>query len=390
MTKTHKLVPCAHYDVERIESWLTDMATEGLHMVKEPVFCGFFAFEEGDPKDVRYRLEPKQAVIDNEKPDADANALYAEYSWEYVTDYGLFYIYRSVTPDAREMNTDPQVQAVAMKGIFKQLVGPLLICIMTLRNGISRITGGIMRFFVTFGITYAGGYFLVIFGAAVLTLIRLVHLLRMRQRLKNDLPLDHSKPWRQHAFFSRLSKFVGWGFYIFILVVMLTQCTQQFTDNLQIGQYTDDPPFVTIADLSPMGNYTLHNGDVYNTVAVDKSFLAPLYMEWHEDADVTLPDGSTVGGRLHVIYYEVRTPWIAKKLAKEFYKRAQGAYAYRPWDTPELDVDYAIAYTAQNSGHPIIIIQHGNIIVQGYIDVFDDTGYNYLTEWATQMAEMMK
>lgn len=390
MKKTHKLVPCAHYDVERIESWLTDMAAEGLHMVKEPVFCGFFAFERGDPKDVRYRLEPKQAVIDNEKPDADANALYAEYGWEYITDYGLFYIYRSVSPDAREMNTDPQVQAVAMKGIFKQLIGPLLICIMTLRNGVSRITGGIVRFFVTFGITYAGGYFLVIFGAAVLTIIRLVHLLRLRQKLKNDIPLDHKKPWRKQAFFSRLSKFIGWGFYIFILVVMLTQCTQGFTDNLQIGQYTDDPPFITISDLHSDGSYTLNNGDVYNTVAVDESFLAPVYMEWHEDANIVAPDGKVIGGRLDVIYYKTRTPWLAEALAKEFYKRAQGAYAFGPWETPELDIDYAVAYTAQSSGYPTIIMQHGNVMVQGYIDIFDEAGANYLTEWATKMAEQMK
>ena len=390
MKKTHKLVPCAHYDVERIESWLTDMASQGLHLEKEPTFMGFFPFAKGEPRDVRYRLEPKQAVIDNEKPDMDAEALYREYGWEYVTDYGLFYIYRSVTPDAREMNTDPQVQALAMKGIFKQLIGPLFICILALRNSISRITGGVVRFFVTFGITYAGGYFLVIFASAVLTLIRLVHLLRVHQKLKNDIPLDHSKPWRKQALFSRLSKFVGWGFYIFILVVMLTQCTQGFGSDLQIGQYTEDPPFVTISDLCPQGSYTLHNGDVYNTVTVDESFLAPLYMEWHEDADVLAPDGSTVVGRLDVIYYEAQNTWLAEQLAKEFYKRAQGAYAFGPWETPELDIDYAIAYTAQNSGHPTIIMQQGNVMVQGYIDIFDDTGYNYLTEWATQMADMLK
>lgn len=390
MKKIHRLVPCPHYDVERIESWLTDMAAEGFHLEKEPTFMGFFPFIKDEPRDVRYRLEPKQTIIDNEKPDMDANALYAEYGWEFVTDYGLFYIYRSVTPDAREMNTDPQVQALAMKGIFKQLIMPLLICILGLRNSIFRITGGIVRFFVSFGIAYAGGYFLVIFGAAVLTLIRFVHLLKLRQKLNNDIPLDHHKPWRKQAFFSRLSKFIGWGFYVLILLMMLTRCTLGFTDNLQIGQYTDDPPFVTIADLCPDGSYTLNNGDVYNTVSVDESFLAPLYMEWHEDADVVASDGKTIGGRLDVIYYETKTSWLAEQLAKEFYKKAQGAYAFIPWETPDIDVDYIIAYTAQNSGHPTVIMQQGNIFVQGYIDIFDNTGYNYLNEWATQMARMME
>ena len=53
-------------------------------------------------------------------------------------------------------------------------------------------------------------------------------------------------------------------------------------------------------------------------------------------------------------------------------------------------MDYIIAYTTLNSGHPNIIMQQGNMMVQGYIDIFDDTGYNYLTEWATQMAQMME
>ena len=136
--------------------------------------------------------------------------------------------------------------------------------------------------------------------------------------------------------------------------------------------------------------YTLHNGDVFNTVTMDESFLAPLYMEWHEDADVLAPDGSTVGGRLDVIYYETKNAWLAEQLAREFYKRALGAYAFGPWETPELDIDYAFAYTAQNSGYPTIIMQQGNVMVQGYIDIFDNAGYNYLTEWATQMADMLK
>lgn len=388
--KYHRLAPCPHYDVERIESWLTDMASEGFHLEMEPTFMGFFAFTKGEPKDVRYRLEPKQTIIDNEKPDVDAKALYAEYGWEFVIDYGLFFIYRSVSPDAREMNTDPQVQAVAMKGAFKQLILPLIVCIISFRNSMTNIFSEPIRYLVTHGIVYTVGFFLVMVGAAVLTLVRFSHLLQLRQKLKKDIPLDHRKPWRKRAFFSRFAKISGWTFYVLILVVMLTQCAHLATNNLQIGTYTGEPPFVTIADLCPEGSYTLYNGDVYNTVEVDESYLAPVYMEWHEDADITTPDGGTVGGRLDVIYYETKAPWLAEGLAREFYKRAQGAYAFGPWETPDVDVDYAIAYTAQNSGHPTIIMQHGNIFVQGYIDIFDDAGADYLDQWARQMAEMMK
>lgn len=390
--KYHRLAPCPHYDVERIESWLTDMASEGFHLEKEPTFMGFFAFTKGEPKNVRYRLEPKQSMAeeDSEKPDHEAQALYAEYGWEFVAAYGLFYIYRSVSPDAREMNTDPQVQAVAMKGAFKQLILPLIVCILSFRNSMTRLFSEPIRYLVTQGIVYTAGFFLVMVGAAVLTLVRFTHLIHLRQKLKNDIPLDHKKPWRKRAFFSRFVKVFGWSFYVFILVVILTHCASSFEDDHKIGEYTTDPPFVTIADLAPDGNYTLNNGDVGGTVVEQDSYLAPLYMEWHEDATVVTPDGRTIDGRLDVIYYETKAPWIAEGLAKEFYKRAQGAYAFGPWETPDVDVDYAIAYTAQNSGHPTIIMQHGNIFIQGYIDIFDDAGSVCLDQWARQMAEMMK
>lgn len=50
MKKIHKLAPCPHYDVERIESWLTDMASEGFHLEKEPIFMGFFPLSKGNPR----------------------------------------------------------------------------------------------------------------------------------------------------------------------------------------------------------------------------------------------------------------------------------------------------------------------------------------------------
>lgn len=391
MKKIHKLLPCSHWDVERIESWLTDMAAEGLHMVKEPVFCGFFAFEKGLPGNVRYRLEPKQTLIDNEKPDADTKELCEEYGWEFVTDYGLFYIYRSLTPDAREMNTDPQVQAMAMKGAFKQLILPSLVILMSLRNSLHRLNEPI-QILVSFGIVYTAGYYLVMLSVAVLTAIRLAHLLQLRRKLTHDIPMDHNKPWRKQAFFSRFGKVFGWSFYIFILIVMLTRCSQNFTESVQIGQYEDDPPFVTVSDLCPEGEYQLHNGEVYNTVDMGETYLAPLYMEWHEEADVTTPDGKIISGSLDVIYYELKTPWLAEELAKEFYRKAQKTHGFTPWEdpAPAMDVDYIIAYTVQNAGYPTVIMQKDHIVIQGRINISDETGYNYLAEWATQMAEIMK
>lgn len=385
----HRLVPCPHYDVERIESWLTDMASEGLHLEKETSFMGFLAFTRGEPLDVRYRLEPKQKLDDTEKPDHAAQVLYEEYGWEFVADYGIFYIYRALSPDARELNTDPQVQGVSMKAVNRRLILPLIVCILSFRDAMTSIFSEPVRYLVNNGIVYTVGFFLVMMGALYLTVTRLAYFIRLRKKLKDNIPLNHKMPWRKGAFFQRFIKVFDTVFYFAILTVMLTQCTANISNSLQIGAYTGDPSFVTIADLCPEGEYILYNGDTYNTVILEEKYLAPVYMEWHELADVITPEGETIGGRLDVIYYETKSPWIAENLAKEFYERAQGAYAFDSWETPELNVDYAIAYTALNSDYPTIIMQHGNVFVQGYIDIFDENGKNMLEQWAQQMAASM-
>ena len=259
MKKIHRLAPCAHYDVERIESWLTDMASQGFHLMKEPAFMGFFAFEKGTGAEVRYRLEPKQKLSDGKKPDWEQRAMFRDYGWEFVTDYSLFYIYRALSPEAAELNTDPKVQAVSMKGALKQLILPLLIVIHVFCNAITDIFTQPVRHLLNFGIVYTAGYFLVMAGAMCMTLVRLNHFFRLWRKLKKNIPLDHRKPWRKTAFLNRFLKAAEWIFYFLIFGVILAQCTNSMTGNLRLSDYSEDPPFITIGDLCPEGDYTLHN-----------------------------------------------------------------------------------------------------------------------------------
>ena len=52
----YRLSPCPFYDVERTESWLQDMAQNGLFLEKDGIGCGLACFQRGEPKEVHYRL----------------------------------------------------------------------------------------------------------------------------------------------------------------------------------------------------------------------------------------------------------------------------------------------------------------------------------------------
>ena len=72
-----------------------------------------------------YRLEALQKTgslfRDVDTPEPEEAALCEHFGWEFVARYQQFYIYRSFRQDAREPNTDPQVQALALRKVRRRL-----------------------------------------------------------------------------------------------------------------------------------------------------------------------------------------------------------------------------------------------------------------------------
>ena len=113
-----RLVPCPPYDVEACESWLGDMAEQGLMPER---WGGFEArFRRETPRPVRYRLTAARLkgnvlFIPPGTPDAGEEALYEEAGWHFVCRQNEFYIYACDDPAAPELHTDPAVQALSLK-----------------------------------------------------------------------------------------------------------------------------------------------------------------------------------------------------------------------------------------------------------------------------------
>lgn len=120
-------IPCPLSDIEGLESWLGDMAAQGL----VPVTIGqnFARFRCSQPKAVRYRLNAKPApetFLESAPgtPDGEERALAQECGWYYVTAVGDFFLYACEDSDAPELNTDPQVQALSLRYAKRQVFAP--------------------------------------------------------------------------------------------------------------------------------------------------------------------------------------------------------------------------------------------------------------------------
>ena len=99
--KRRLLEPCPAYDVERIESWLQDMAREGWVLEGQSAYwLGFFTFVKADPQEIRYRLEPKTERHSDflNSPDEDEVELYKDMAGNLLPSSTTFTFIVQMTP----------------------------------------------------------------------------------------------------------------------------------------------------------------------------------------------------------------------------------------------------------------------------------------------------
>lgn len=115
-----KFTPVSPYDIQGLESWLQDLALQGLYLAWfRPLFS---TFVQNTPRQVRYRVEfCKEA--DRDGPPQDLKDLYRDFSWDYVGrawDSTLL-IFRTRDSRAEELHTDPPLQGELLEKLARRL-----------------------------------------------------------------------------------------------------------------------------------------------------------------------------------------------------------------------------------------------------------------------------
>ena len=391
--RVYRLPPCPDYDIEGIESWLGDMAETGLFLSRDGFFLGFAIFERGEARQVRYRLDvaPRKTgwLSDDTGPDEEERDLGASFGWEYVASFGQFYIYRTEDANARELHTDPQVQALAINQIRHRERGSVVTSLLLwLVWPFIYLNGTWLLVMFEAGTWFVLIALFLLLWACAGAVARAVHFRRMRKKLLRGEALDHGKKWRRRAVRHRISSVLSVVCCLAWILALLCLWAEDLEDagKIPLETYTGDLPFATIADLIPEGRYALDDIGFSNTVEFGSDWLAPSIIHWAEIATVTLPDGRVFSGGLYVDYYETASPWLAREAARELTRAARHSKYFSELEMPELDVSYAQAYSDM---FPKLILQEGNLVVQ--IE-FYQTSEAYelpLSEWAQRMVESL-
>jgi len=392
----YRLCPCPAYDVEGMESWLTDMASQGLMLAPDGFFCGIASFERSEPRTVRYRLRGAKNSTsmwaeNGGDPDPEAIAIGADMGWEYIAKRDGFTIWRTGDPGIRELNTDPAVQALALKAVRRrQWDNGLEILFWAVLWPAFAVRGSWLLTMLSMGSP------LFLFGTALIVwaladcIRSLVHLHRLAARLRQGEELSHRADWKKQAAPYRIGRIVQ---IVCITVwVLLTLHTFLMSaareDELPLSEFSGTVPFATMADFAPGGEYTLGGYTPANTVTIRSDLLAPVSIDWHEQAEILLPDGRKLDGGLSVFYHEAANEAIAARLVKEYHNRDRKEKHYSDLPLSLEGMDYAAAYT--NHLHfPTVLLRKGNVVMRAYFYQVGKEDLLTLEEWAAILADRL-
>lgn len=392
----HRIIPCPDYDVTGVESWLSYMAEQGYILRDGGVFRGIAAFDRCEPEKVRYRLQPAQkgfVIYDNDGPSDDEVELNGAFGWKYVAKYGVFHIYRADDIDAREMDTDSEVQAMAMNSLHRSQrfniiwmsiwIIVYLAIVFTSQPFLSMVNRGSL-------ISIALVLCVIIF--IVTGLVKAVSLYRLRRKILDGDSLGSGTNWRRGARIYTVKAVVGIIAYVAMIVFGCMFILSDGVDRNQmpLSEYQGEVPFQTITDLvscSDIQNVDNVDDDV-NTISKWSDILWPENYKVYEYGDIVYTDGSICYGGLVITYHEAKNEWLADKLYQAYVQRAKHQSDYEKIDMKIAGLDDVDAYW---DGSESVIMRKGKkLIVASFYMSGENRHEGDLEEWADCIAESLE
>jgi len=350
-----RIPPCPDYDTEATGAWLEDMAAQGYFLDKNGFRWGLAFFQTGEPRQVRYQADPldRKNGDDTKCPSSQKCNLYADFGWVYTAQRGAYYYYRCDDPAAPELNSDPDLQAAALKSIQRQEQSNFLIQFfwIVIHFYLIGLKGAILMIPVELGLPFFT--LLVLFDLLILgrVVVRIRYLRRLRQMLMGQRGRKRTAP----TAIRRWRHWLSCGVSILLVFAFCASFAELRYENgpgkqvLLLESVTEPLPFGTLSDLFPHGTIRYDQPWTQSTLEVSSTTLAPTIIKMRQSGDVYENGGRRMFSILYVDYYEMRAPWMAQELAREIQRkdRWEGGRYFAQLTAPELQADNVSAYHPQ-------------------------------------------
>ncbi len=379
MAQRYRIPPCAEYDIPGTQAWLEDMAAQGLHLTKDGFFLGLACFEEGPLREERFRLEAtatsSSLFSDQYTPTPKAEALSAELGWTYRARRGQFHIYSCPDPQAPELNTDPQIQAMTLEALGKYLRKAFLDSLIAmLLHTMLWLSHALISLAVVLGTVPVVTALVLLGWWMVRNVLLLVRLSKLRKQLQSGIPLENRSDYRPRRYRHLVGKTARVVLEIYVLCVFLGAWSQNLTGekDVKLQEYEGSFPFATIQDYYPeatVQTVNFLNGSEFKTWSTG---ISPENYDYRQYAEVTR-EGQTTSMVLYTDYFQTCHEFVAAGLVWELAFQVRGSLGERlvnwvtgedPVELRELDLpgaDYAAVFWRYH--FPYALMQKGDKVL---------------------------
>ncbi len=217
--RVKKLRTISIYDIGKTESYLSDMAKEGL--ILTGISGLYYYFKKNEPIEIEYRIEFGEKVLDPEMRE-----MYDLSGWRYTCSIKGIHVFRSeVSNTLVEPYTDPSEQSYTLQRscqLFTRLIcfeavlwlGIILLSVFASGIGNTPVLNQLTSNFMYL-------YEVVLLFYVIFELVRnLYTLLRIKKKLRMGIGIDHHEPWKRIT----VGFYTEWLIVGIILVFSLASC----------------------------------------------------------------------------------------------------------------------------------------------------------------------
>ena len=255
MKYKRRFLPIEPYEVDALESWLSDCSAEGLFLEKLNTI--FATFAQKEPHRMVYRLIPKKDK-DSYIPERQEAALYEEPGWKFIASLSRYFFIYAAEEGTAEIYTDPieeSKQYTLFAGKEETPAKKFALSALSMAVFVFYIWWELKKFFDKTAyelVQYTEFPFatlpLLLFGT-IFTTQRIRGFRRLQKELATGNPRTHEADWqdfqktRRHKLY-----YIYWVFYIALAFLPLLPFTFGYSEKA-MTEVTEPLPQIRLADL---------------------------------------------------------------------------------------------------------------------------------------------
>ena len=228
-----------------------------------------------------------------------------------------------------------------------------------------------------------------VLAAIVLPIVQLVKITALIKRIRNGEGLNRKKNWRKGAWIRKLREPVLFLLTFVVLYASFGDSFRAIAQEVPLSEFPEDPPFLTVQDLSPGGQYQ-EIWEARNRARKWSDLLFPANYEWFEYSRITTPEGEHWTGTLYVSYHETLSTTLARQLAREFLDSAVEGRHFEKIEELKLDAEGVMGYAyVDPSRIPTVLLIYENIVIEAQVQIENQHNAALRPYWIQQMTQML-